>query len=213
MKALKNKLIPLLVCVILMTVAMILPVSASSEQIQTDSDTYITDDTAKESTPEESENVFAELYDKIKAYAAEILCGLTFMGSLILAYAYKRGLKPVLEKGIGAIGSAIGLLKEKTESSEIIGRDAAESISSRLSDAEESLRSITRYLDELNQSLLPIRDENKTIETTKKVLSSEVDLLYEIFMSSSLPHYQKENVSSKILQMREELKDGKKTES
>jgi len=76
------------------------------------------DEGAEEITKEQSEeNLFSKVYEEVASYASEILCGLTLVGSLTLAVAYKKGLLPLVEKSLLAIGNAVSGIKESTKES------------------------------------------------------------------------------------------------
>ena len=62
-----------------------------------------------------------------------------------------------------------------------------------------------RSIDEINVRLDGMENVTKNYEKIKFVLESQIDMLYTIFISSSLPQYQKEEVGAKINQMKEEL--------
>ena len=45
------------------------------------------------------------MLDYVRSYTSEIFCSLTFLGSLITAFLYKKGLLPTLSEGINKIYS------------------------------------------------------------------------------------------------------------
>ena len=73
---------------------------------------------ATASAVESEKNFFTELFFEIKSYATEIFCALTFVGSVILAFAYKKGLLPFVEKALIAITNSVTRINERTEHSE-----------------------------------------------------------------------------------------------
>ena len=61
---------------------------------------------------------------------------------------------------------------------------------------------------QINSIELGSRDIEKLCrerDAMRTILTSQVDMLYAIFICSSLPEYQKEEIGLKIQQMREEL--------
>lgn len=154
---------------------------------------------------DKKDNPFATAFSAVKGYATEILAALTFIGSLILAYAYKRGLIPLLKSSISAISGTVAKVKESAERGEGKTDDLALTVTSRLSDAELILDEITETLSTLESTLDGIKSDKDEVARLKVIMSAQVDMLYAIFMSSALPQYQKDEVGRRITEMREAL--------
>lgn len=155
-------------------------------------------------------NLFTRLYSEISSYASEILCALTFVGSMILAFAYKKGLLPLIERSLVSIGNAIGKIKDTTH-------DSAEKTARLSEDIEEKLTGATLLLDSLSKRIGALEDslkeslENESEARLEKkqlrlVFDTQIDLLYDVFMSSALPQYQKDAVGEKVARMKEALR-------
>jgi len=156
----------------------------------------------------ELENIFAEVFAAIESFSSEILCALTFIGSLIVAFAYKRGLLPAIKSSIGAIGGAVTGIKDSTESCARHQEEIIASFTERLTHAEEILGRFSSAIDEIREKSedgLAAKDDRAVM---KALMSAQIDMLYDIFMTSSLPQYQKDAVGEKIKKMREVSKIG-----
>ena len=151
----------------------------------------------------ESENFFERVFETAEKFSSEILCALSFTCSLILTFSYKKGLLPTVKSGIGTIGSVVGSMKEHTESYAKHQEEMITIFSERLARAEEMLARFERSIDEIaaktEDGSLAANDR----ASMKALMSAQIDMLYDIFMSSSLPQYQKETVSERLRGMKE----------
>lgn len=182
-----------------------------------------TDGTAANGTPEKavegnentetpakdsgSENPFEAFFNTVKNYATEIFCALTFVGSLILAYAYKCGLIPIIKGGIGALSTTVSHIKEAAERSEEKTGEIGKTVAERLGSAEATLDGISELLSEMAEKLDKLEADGNEKRKMRAVMSAEVDMLYSIFMTSALPQYQKDEVGARIAKMREVIGD------
>ena len=154
------------------------------------------------------ENVFSIVYSWLSVNAGQIFSALTLISSFVLAFTYKRGLLPKLSGALSKIGGAVGSIGKSTETAlSTLGDDYTKitegiSLVSGLCEGlADELSAITARLDEGER-------EKGEIEKMKIILSSQVDLLYEIFLSSALPQYAKEAVAQKVNEMRRTLNGG-----
>ena len=181
-----------------------------------DAPTERNEPTVNESNVEEelSENVFSEIFEQIKSYATEIFCAMTFIGSLILAYAYKKGLLPLIEKTLLSIGSSVSKIKERTESGAVATEELGASITAKLENSEALVNNMIDKIGEMNAELSQIKtSELERTDNCKElsiIVSTQIDMLYDIFMSSALPQYQKDAVGEKVAKMKEMLKENDK---
>ena len=181
-----------------------------------DAPTEQNEPTVNESNVEEelSENVFSAIFEQIKSYATEIFCAMTFIGSLILAYAYKKGLLPLIEKTLLSIGSSVSKIKERTESGAVATEELGASITAKLENSEALVNNMIDKIGEMNAELSQIKtSELERTDNCKElsiIVSTQIDMLYDIFMSSALPQYQKDAVGEKVAKMKEMLKENDK---
>ena len=157
----------------------------------------------------EAPNFFGKVYDDLSAYAGEILCALTFVGSLTLALAYKKGLLPLIEKSLLTIGSAITKIKENAKENEDKCTAINQSIDEKLTSAAEIISNLSKKVELLDKKLSEsIKDESEARREKRQlrlVVDAQIDMLYDIFMTYALPQYQKDAVGEKIAKMKEAL--------
>ena len=155
------------------------------------------------------ENVFATVFAGIKEYATEIFCAMTFVGSLLLAYAYKKGLLPLVESTLVSIGNAVTRIKEKTEEGEEISTQATVAINERLDTAQRLITTLAERIDEMTTELGEVKNsellKNRENQNLSLIVSTQIDMLYDIFITSSLPQYQKDAVGERVARMKEAL--------
>jgi len=144
--------------------------------------------------------------------SAEILSLLTFIGSMVIAFTYKRGLLPKLSSAITGIGGSVGTLKENTEKSiDTIKEDVA-IVTDGVAKTEKLCHTLSEKISSLSLALDEIKGERGEAERTKIILASQIDMLYEVFMASALPQYSKDAIFEKISAMRAALTESEKTD-
>ncbi len=155
---------------------------------------------AAEETLKVESNIFETVYSEIIKHSDKILSALAFCASLILAFMYRKGLLPMVRSALNKISSAVSALSEKNEESAALFK-ASEA---RLAETESYLTALTEKLGELEASLK--ESERRAGECDLKTLMlTQIDMLYELFMSSSIPLYQKEAVGSHIASMKKAI--------
>ena len=158
-----------------------------------------------------AENLFTAIFNQVKSYATEIFCAMTFIGSLILAYAYKKGLMPLIEKTLISIGGSVAKIKERTESGAIATEELGASLTAKLETSEVVINNMIEKINEMNQELSQIKtSELERTDSCKElsiIVNTQIDMLYDIFMTSALPQYQKDAVGERVAKMKEMLKD------
>ena len=161
------------------------------------------------------ENVFDKIYTEISEYAGEILCAMTFVGSIVLAFAYKKGLLPILKGSLVSIGNAVSKMKDSVSESTEKGAELGKSIENSLNGTMSVLETLTERIDTLEKDLakrLLCEDEKmQEKEAFKIILRAQIDMLYDIFMSSAIPQYQKDAVGEKIARMKGALPEYEST--
>ena len=210
-----NKLKYLITAILITVFAITSAFSASAEESGENEDNITaieaTDvpEYANEDNGAEDVNFFGKVYDDLSAYAGEILCALTFVGSLTLALAYKKGLLPLIEKSLLTIGSAITKIKDNAKENEDKCTAINKSIDERLTGATEIIRNLSSKVEMLNDRLCEsIEDESEARREKRQlrlVVDAQIDMLYDVFMSSALPQYQKDAIGEKIAKMKEAL--------
>lgn len=153
-------------------------------------------------------NIFTELYNGAVANMDKILSLLAFIASLFVGIIYKKRLIPTLSVGINNIGESINSFKENVFCEEEEKSRSLASMREELSTLEGSTRIVSEKLEAVLKSLEELLPKRAAEERTRIIMSAQVDLLYDVFMSSALPEYMKDEVGRRITEMREELDKG-----
>ena len=160
-----------------------------------------------------SENPFTSLFAAVTEYLPEILGALTFIGSLVLAFLYKKGLLPVVKAALSTLTGIVGEIKEKAEQGELTAKAEGEALAARLTRAEDALRALDGSFSELSGILKEAEGRAFDRAALSAVMTTQIDLLYDIFMSSSIPQFQKELVGESVAKMREALSGNENVKS
>lgn len=190
----KNKIKYLIAIALVVIFSSSLAVSASAEGEVTD-------------VAVESEgNFFTVAYEELSAYASEILCGLTLAASLILAFAYKKGLLPLVQSALVSIGNAVTKIGDSAKKSEEQTALLEENIGSSIKNAKDMIGALTEKISSLdnavNERLVMDEKARGEYEKLRFIIEGQIDMLYDIFMSSALPQYQKDAVGERIGKMK-----------
>ncbi len=212
----KKKTKIILLAALMSVVFSVLSVTASAEEAWSEDAIYSTADgenetdvspteNAEKATVTEEASIFDEIYLRLTENADKIFAALAFVGTMIVSFAYKKGLLPLL-------GNAIAYLKGSVESIKESGTALAKNTDDRFVSLCENMQSVlegntatARSIEKINERLDGFDTMTEKYDTMQVVLNSQIDMLYAIFMSSALPQYQKEEVGNKINRMKEEL--------
>lgn len=151
------------------------------------------------------ENVFEEIYNFALRHSDKILSAVAAIGSLILAVAYKRGLLPILKGALSKLTDSITKLREASECSNNEAKEALIKAEEKLQLAEKSVSNLTERLVAFEKDAESLKKTGESVSNIESSILCQIELLYEIFISSSLPLYQKEAVSQKIADMKKTL--------
>lgn len=196
---------PLIIIILMMSLLFSFNLSVSAEENEViqeetlESGDFIPDEPEKtDDGGEQIANIFENIYSKVEENADKIFSALAFVATLVVGIFYKSGLLPLLKDALSKIKGSIDKAKEAEELHNKDTNDKIDAISETVSQMEK----------QINKIELGVEDYEKLVkerETMRLILSSQVDMLYAIFISSSLPEYQKEEIGLKIQRMREEL--------
>ncbi len=156
-------------------------------------------------TYEENDNFFTVLYEGIKTNADKILSALAFLGSLVIAFAYKRGLFPFVEKSLTSLSGAVVKLRSETEKNAASENEFLAALADKLKKTEDIILGFTESLQKLENELSMFAEEKGEREKLKLIMAAEVDMLNEIIMASSLPQYQKDRAGECFMKMKAKL--------
>ncbi|MBR7116654.1 MAG: hypothetical protein IKC87_03000 [Clostridia bacterium] len=153
-------------------------------------------------------NIFEDIYAGFEKYSAQITSLLAFIGSIILAIAYKLGLSPLIEKTLTGVLGAIGKLKENVAASEENAERVSSALTERLESAENVITELNAAVAKMSTALEAEEANVNWREQMRTVLTAQIDMLYDIFMTSALPQYQKDAVGERVQSMRSVLVGG-----
>ncbi|HBJ18263.1 MAG TPA: hypothetical protein DDY70_00735 [Clostridiales bacterium] len=151
------------------------------------------------------ENPFALLYRDITENLDAIFGAFAAVGTLIVAFSYKRGMLPLLRGGVNVLSDRV---KQIGEESEKIGKESSENaefVKNQLQIILKSFQNCAESVEGFGTVLEELRKKIGEIELLKSLVAGEVELLYDIFSSSSLPQYQKEMVARRTEELRAAL--------
>ena len=154
---------------------------------------------------EAQENIFETVYRELLSHSDKLLAALSFIGSLLVVFAYKKGLLPIIKASLGALGTAVSNMKEESERVGAEASTVAANAAEKLSAAEALICELGKKLDTVETRLAEATEKQLKGETVYSVMNTQIEMLYEVFMSSSLPAYQKESVGEKIAEMKRSL--------
>lgn len=160
---------------------------------------------AEKEEPLLEENVFKALYDFFMENADKIFSCLAFIGALILSFAYKKGLFPFVEKALSSLTGVVKSLREESEKGAAESNAFMEKISEKLALTENILSDAKTKISELEEKLSEAMATNDKTEEFRAVMLAEVEMIYNIFISSSLPQYQKDKVGEAYARMKQAL--------
>ena len=195
----KKFLITLTLCIAL---ALCLPATAFAAQESADA--IQSEPTISESVTESAiaENAFLMLYEALGAHLPEVFSALSLLGACILAFCYKRGLLPILRDGIGAIGSATQEWKKNAENYAKETKEICENANNSIQFTNSCIEKIEESIASVEQKLIDLGDQKSENEIFRTLLRGQVDMLYDIFLSSSLPQFEKDRVGKRVEEMR-----------
>ncbi len=192
----------ILICIIsAVTLLCSLGTVAFAEEEKT-TDTGIQTETLTAEEPSwNEENFFTLLYESAAENSEEIFSFMAFLGTMIIALIYNKGLLPTVKGAVKMISEALSGIKDENERVSAETKSQGELISLY----SEKIEDISQKLDGLSEELERISrtDRSRIYET---LLDTQVELLRDVFVSSSLPHHQKEAVEAKVKEMRKALK-------
>ena len=151
--------------------------------------------------------IFDTVYNALIENSDKIFSLLSFVASIIIALLYKKRLLPTVEGSFNTVASALTSFKSDTEKEITAQTGSLSAVSTRLRETENVLMSLTDELSRISDELGEGRLDQKEREKMKSVLLLEVDMLYDVFMQSSLPEYQKQSVREKVASMKRALSE------
>lgn len=154
-------------------------------------------------------NPFEALYAFFLENSTEIFSTLAFLGSLTVAVCYKRGMLPALADAVGGIGTAVGGLRSDNASalSDITAKSA--DMLEKMGVTQSSLADAAELIRELSERLATAEETKNELDSIRCAISVQIDVLYDIFMASSLPQYRKDLIGERVSEMKSFLEEAK----
>jgi chromosome segregation ATPase len=152
-----------------------------------------------------AKNLFASIYEEIIRHSDKIFSALAFLGSLLIALAYKKGLLPLIRGSLNTLANAVTKLNEESESANAAAKKSINEATDVLARTQDKLSELCADIAAIETELQKANAESAKSTVVKRIMEAQIDMLYEIFMSSSIPLYQKEAVGEKISAMKKEL--------
>ena len=170
--------------------------------IEPDEYTEAEENTEAEALSESAEEagVLQSAYTAVMDKSDQIFSLLAFIGTMVIAAIYKKGLMPGVRRASAIVSDAVKEIKEENERLVIEAKGQADTI--RI--LESSIEELSGQIICLSEGI----DASRQINEQKKlfvIMDAQVDLLRDVFISSSLPQYKKEAVESRIKEMKEIL--------
>ena len=166
------------------------------------------DDESTEKESEEKKNDFEEIYNAAMSHISEILSLAAFIGSLVCAIIYKSGLMPLMENGLKSLKNAALKIKEATDKAECDNKESIVNISRKIDDIENTLGDMCDAFLAVIDALEGYENHREHQKRLDTVLEGELDMLYDIFMTSALPEYEKARVGERMTKLKEALNSG-----
>ena len=160
---------------------------------------------SEEDDVEVTQSFLTSLSDDLKSNMSHILSALSLICTIILMFVYKSGFIPMVRNGVSALASKVKSISDETDKIAIDNAEAKKFIVSSLEDAEEKLSDMETALASLSANLADISAIKAKNNSLSEVLNIEVEMLYELFMTSTLPQYVKDRVGEKISDMKHKL--------
>ena len=173
------------------------------DQAHAENDIQNADETSNDE--EDGSGFIEEAYELILSNADKLFALLAFISALLVGFAYKKGLLPFVKTALTAIANGVANLKEGSLKAEESANAALRCAEEKLTRAEECVNLISERIAGIEKELSEAKEDSMKDGELRLILNSQIDLLYEIFMSSSLPTYQKDAVGARFAEMKRAL--------
>ena len=200
----KNRIIIIFAIVAILTALFAFSASAEDSAEVTPS-ASVSSEAVEDNAQNEEKNFFDEAYTVLTENADKIFAALAFIGTLVVSFAYKKGLIPLLSGAMTALKGNVESIKENGNELTKNTHAALEILCKNTQCALDDAAKTRDEIKEINDRLSRFDRITEQHEELRLVLSSQIDMLYAIFMSSALPQYQKEEVGTRINKMKEAL--------
>lgn len=160
-----------------------------------------------------TENIFEEIYTLVMENSDKIFSILAFLGTLVVGIGYKSGLLPLLRDALSRLKGEMDDIKADGDKNNRLVGERFDKTSQAIERIEKTLTENTKELSRIEWQFESYEELLRERNALKTILEGQMYLLYSIFMSSSLPQYQKDMIGERIEALREELKSYEKVEN
>lgn len=143
----------------------------------------------------------------IDEHSGEILSLLAFVGSIILALVYKLGLTPLVRGALSSMLNSLGVLKASVEESDSKCTGAVSILEERIASTEEIVKRLDEAIATTTDAIKAEEANSGERADMRLIMQMQINMLYDIFMTSALPQYQKDAVGERISAMNKLLTD------
>lgn len=164
-----------------------------------------------DNSTEDTSNPFEALYKVALEHAGEIFSALACLFSAILMLCYRKGIMPLIEGGIGAISGSVSTISREAERQSQLSDKTKEIIEEKLLGAEAILNQISASFEDFDKRLRTCEGLKSFENSVREILLSQIDLLYEVFMNSSLPQYEKDRIGEMVAAMKKNASEESET--
>lgn len=180
--------------------------SAANEGGTADESTEIGDTGAGEGY---NKNLFEAAYELACENLDKILSALAFCGTLLVGFAYKKGLLPTLERALERLSDSVRSINEGAQKSAEEGEAFLTSLAEKLDAGRRALAQTQKELDLLHADLEKAERSADEAELLRAIMRTQAELLRDIIMTSSLPQYMKDKAGESFAQMAAKLTEAK----
>ena len=158
----------------------------------------------------ESDNLGEIILSAISDHSGEILSLLAFVGSIILAIAYKLGLTPLVRGALSSMLNSLGVLKESVAKSDEKCSGAVAVLEERIGATEDIVKRLDEAIASSTEAIKAEEANSGERADMRLIMQMQINMLYDIFMTSALPQYEKDAVGERISAMNKILSDRRK---
>ncbi|MBO5879607.1 MAG: hypothetical protein J6Q68_03555 [Clostridia bacterium] len=183
----------------------------SSDENLTENPSYLTENEEKGDVLGDTgadESLFQVMYDFTLENIDKFLSALAFIASLVLAFAYKKGLIPLVKAALSSLGGSVGKFEKQASCAIEKTEETVKFLSERFAFCENTVEELSNSIELICERIREADEERAAIQSLKEAMLTEVEMLYDVFMHSSLPQYSKDNVGEKISEMKKRLAGG-----
>ena len=191
--------------VILIAVMLLISCGVAASAADTDVAIENTDNAYENAEQPNGSNPFSELYRYACEHADNIFSVLAFAGSVVIAFFYKKGLMPALSSALVNLRTSVKSIGDTAEKTLIGNESAYADLKSSIDLVGKGVDTLCIAIGDLDKRLTASEEQYNQMNAMKTIISAQVDMLYSIFMSSSLPQYSKDAVGERIAEMKAAL--------